>query len=267
MTEAITNFSTPCSRKELKRFLCVAGLYRCFIGNFADIAETLNKLTRKNVTFEWTADCDSAFSALKIALTAKPVLAFPQPGKQVVLEVDANQVAVGGVLSQYQNDNQLHPVAYFSTALSDSQKKWSTYNKETFAMVCATRHWYVYLAGSKFIVKSDHNPLTHIQKKKDPHGKLARWIAELEPFDFDIQYLAGRQNEKADALSRNKSAIINKEPDEWFAEKLYSVEVRNDLFNEQLRTEQDSDVVISSAKQKIAQYHKVKGGQLQRVAR
>ena len=164
LTEAIINMDTPKSRKEVRRFLGMAGFYRCFIRNSAEVAEPLNKLTSENVHFNWAEDCETAFSTLKKLLTSEPVLAFPKPHELFLLEVDASDVAVGGVLSHYQNDNQLHPVAYFSTALTDSQKKWSTYNKETFALVMATRHWYVYLIGSRFIVRSDHNPSSHIIK-------------------------------------------------------------------------------------------------------
>ena len=64
------------------------------------------------------------------------------------------------------NDNLLHPVAYFSTALTSAQKMWSTYNKETFALVCATRHWYVYLVGTKFVVKSDHTVNPHTEEER-----------------------------------------------------------------------------------------------------
>ena len=97
-------------------------------------------------------------------------------------------------------------------------------------------------------MRSDHNPLTQIQKKKDPHGKIGRWIAEHEIFDFSIEHVAGRNNQKADTLSRNESAEINKVPDDIFANKLFSIDVKNDLFTDQLRTEQDNDVVIASAK-------------------
>lgn len=267
LTEAIVNFRTPKSKKEMKRFLGTVSFYRCFIKNFATIAEPLNRLTSDKVPFKWDTHCETAFQRLKSLLIIKPVLAFPQPGKLFILEVDASDVAVGGVLSQYQNDNKLHPVAYFSNSLTESQKKWSTYNKETFAMVYATRHWYVYLVGSKFLLRTDHNPLTHIRKKKDPHGKLARWIAELECFNFDIEYIPGSKNTRADALSRNEGSLENTTPPDWLSEKLYSIDVRNDLFAEQLTSEQDNDIVISFAKEEIAGGRQISKGQLKRISK
>ena len=135
------------------------GFYRECIKDFANIAEPLNRLTSDKALFEWTKECEEAFETLKNMLIRKPVLAFPNPSKEFVLEVDASNIALGGVLSQYQDDNILHPVAYFSNALSEGQKKWSTYNKETFALVCALRHWYLYLIGKSMFL-FDHLYLT-----------------------------------------------------------------------------------------------------------
>ena len=101
----------------------------------------------------------NCFSRTEAQLSSKPVLMFPNLGEPFVIEVDASNYAVGGVLSQVGGDSQLHPVAYFSTALQSSQKKWSTTTKEAFALVCAVRHWRVYLEGTQFIINSDHNPL------------------------------------------------------------------------------------------------------------
>ena len=193
----------PTNRKEIQRFLGLSGFYQTFIRNYADIAKPLTRLTSENINFEWNDECENAFNCLKQSLSEVPILAFPQPHKDFILEVDASGLAVGGILSQYQNNSKIHPVAYFSTALTTAQQKWSTYNLEACAMVCAVQHWYIYLTGTKFILNSDHNPLTYLQKKKEPRGKVARWIAELEVFDYGVRYIPGKRNAKADALSRN----------------------------------------------------------------
>ena len=79
---------------------------------------------------------------------------------------------------------------------------------------------YIYIGiyiGSKFVIKSDHNPLTYIQKKKDPHGKITRWMAELECFDFTVEHISGKRNQKAEALSRNKDSAENSIPEDFGA--------------------------------------------------
>ena len=70
----------------------------------------------------------------------------------------------------------------------------------------AVRQWNVYLAGIEFTIKSDHNPLVHIRNTKNPKGKFARWLTELEEYRYTIEYIPGKYNQKADALSWNMNA-------------------------------------------------------------
>ena len=180
LTNAINEFHHPESKKEIRGFLGMAGFYRAFIKDFASISKPLNKLTGDNVKFMWDERCKVAFQELKQCLISEPILAFPKLNDSFVVEVDASDFAAGGVLSQIGVDNMLHPVAYFSTSFTGSQRNWAPITKEAFALVLAIRHWHVYLAGTEFSLRSDHNPLVHLREQKDPRGKFARWIAELE---------------------------------------------------------------------------------------
>jgi hypothetical protein len=57
--------------KELRSFVCLASYFRMFIPHFADVAEPLQSLLRKNARWEWTDVCDEAFSILKFLLTSR----------------------------------------------------------------------------------------------------------------------------------------------------------------------------------------------------
>ena len=118
------------------------------------------------------------------------------------MEVDESNYAVGGILSQADENGHLQPVAYFSTTLQPSQRNWAATTKEAFTLVSAVRIWHVYLAGTHFILYSDQNPLTHLRSQEDPRGKFVRWITELEEYDYSIYYVPGKENYKAEALSR-----------------------------------------------------------------
>ena len=266
LTDAIRQYPQPSTKKELKGFLGLAGFYRAFIPKFADIAHPLNNLTSEKVPFAWTKDCDEAFETLKSKLSSDPVLHFPNLQEQCVVEVDASNFAVGGILTQKGEDGNLHPVAYFSTALQESQKNWSATTKEAFALIAAIRHWYVYLSGKHFILKSDHNPLTFLRKQKDPRGKFSRWITELEEFDYTIQYIPGKENTKADALSRSPGSQ-NHQPESQFEDKIYSLAAENENFPVQLKEEQLKDPVISAAFKCILDRHTIATGRLARIQR
>ena len=79
--------------------------YRIFIHNFADISKALNKLTGESDTFRWNADCENAFFKLKECLCSPPILAFPEINEPFILEIDASDIAIGGVLDQGCNES------------------------------------------------------------------------------------------------------------------------------------------------------------------
>ena len=267
LTDAIRDFPCPSSKKELKRFLGLAGFYRQFIQNFAEISKPLNRLTNDTVVYAWDQTCQDAFDTLKDKLCAKPVLAFPRCGETFIVEVDASNIAVGGVLSQDQPDGTIHPVAYFSTTLNKSQQNWSAHSKEAYALLVAVRTWHVYLAGTSFVLQSDHNPLVHIRSMKDPRGKFARWISELEEYDYSVCYKPGKQNTKADALSRASTIGDDLTAFETiFDDKVYNIDTDGKSFFDQLVQEQNNDPVIGPAKRLIANESTVTEGRLKRVS-
>ena len=190
------------------------------------------------------------------------MLAFPRLKEGFEVEVDASDVAFGGVLSQRGKDGNLHPVAYFSDTVKKSQQNWAPTTKEAFALVLAIRHWYVYLAGNRFVLHSDHNPLVYLRTQKDPRGKFGRWIMELEEYEYVVKYVPGPKNVKADALSRNRSANKDQPPSN-FEEKIYAVDDQS--FLEQLRDEQSKDDVISVAMRCIESDRRIEKGRLKRV--
>ena len=264
LTEAILSFEKPENRKELKRFLGLIGFYRNFIDGFGNICHPLNRLTSENVQFVWSEECAVAFEGLKARLASKPVLAFPCLGKDFIVDVDASDMAFGGVLMQTGEDGLLHPVAYFSDAVQKSQSGWAPTTKEAFALVLATRHWHVYLAGVNFILNSDHNPLQYMREQKDPRGKFSRWILELEEYSYKVNYIPGVENVRADPLSRNIGASTT-QPCDNFEEKIYCISAANETFKEQLKTEQDNDPVLHIARTCVRDGTKISQGRLKRV--
>ena len=122
------------------------------------------------------------------------------------------------------------------------------------------------MSGKPFTLLSDHNPLVYLRKQKDPRGKFARWIAELEEFEYNIEYIPGACNLKADSLSRLLSNTRNTEiPESDFEEKIYFVNTDRVIRTDQVRNEQDSDISIADVKQKIKHGENITTGRFKRV--
>ena len=129
----------------------------------------------------------------------------------------------------------------------------------------AVRYWHIYLAGTEFVIKSDHNPLVHLRETKNSKGKFARWITELEEYRYTVEYLPGKQNIKADDLSRNENATDFDNIEE-FEDKIYTISILTDSnFQEQLKYEQLNDYVISNARLDIENGRKLTKGKLRRL--
>ncbi len=201
---AISEFPVPATKKQLMRFLGMAGYYRKFCKNFSIIAEPLTNLLKKNVKFKWNDNCQVAFDRLKAILKSTPVLLAPDFDKCFKLAVDASDVGIGAVLLQEDDDGIDHPVCYFSKKLNKHQKNYSTIEKECLALILAIQHFEVYLtsATSPIVVFSDHNPLSFLHKLKSKNQRLLRWSLSLQEFDLDVRHIKGKDNIIPDALSR-----------------------------------------------------------------
>ena len=153
---AITEFPVPKSVTEVRRFMGLASYYRRFVKCFAKIAQPLHALTRKGVSYIWSESCQRAFEELKNRLSEAPILAYPSFVKDFTLETDASIQGIGAVLSQYQENGKLHPVAFASRAVNPTERNYSITDLETLAVVWAVSHFRTYLYGQKVTIYTDH---------------------------------------------------------------------------------------------------------------
>lgn len=203
--EAILNYPTPTSRKDLKRFIGTATWYRRFVPNFSSIAGPLNSLTstkKGTPPFKWSSEADAAFQKLKECLVSAPVLACPDYCKPFEVHTDASNYGVGAMLTQT-IDGKEHPIAYMSRSLSAAEKNYSITERETLAVITALEYWRCYLEnGQSFTVYTDHSALKWFLSISNPTGRLARWGVRLSAFDFTLKHRKGVDNVIPDALSR-----------------------------------------------------------------
>ena len=199
--EAVLNWPVPSSTKEVRSFLGFASYYRKFLPNFSDIAEPLHRLTRKHVRFIWCKGCQEALELLQEKLTAAPVLAFPRDEGEFILDTDASNHAVGAVLSQIQDDEEV-VIAYASKQLTDSQRNYCTTKKELYAVVTFVGQFKQYLYGKPFTIRTDHASLTWLTNFRNVEDMLARWLTILDPYSFTIVHRQGAKHGNADGLSR-----------------------------------------------------------------
>ena len=92
--EALLAYPAPQNRKQLQSFLGLAGYYRKFVPNYAQISAVLSDLLKKGSRFAWTKEADAAFLDLKSRLATQPVLRPPDYSLPFCLSVDASDLAI-----------------------------------------------------------------------------------------------------------------------------------------------------------------------------
>jgi transposase InsO family protein len=171
-------------------------------------------LTKKEIKFKWGTEEQAAFAALKIAFTTAPVLRRFDHDRDVIVETDASDYVSAGVLSQYDDDGILHPVAFFSKKHSPAECNYKIYDKELMAIVRAFEEWRPELQSveNPIQVLTDHKNLEYFTTTKLLNRRQAHWSQFLSQFDFRIVYRPGKSGGKPDALTR-RSGDLRKEGD------------------------------------------------------
>eukprot|EP00833_Pecoramyces_ruminatium_P006384 jgi/Orpsp1_1/1180416/evm.model.c7180000073352.1 len=209
---SILEWPIPKSVKEVQSFLGLANYYRRFIAGFADLAQPLNSLLKKDVKFNFSPTCEDSFTKIKSKFASAPVLAYPNREIPFMVETDASNFAIGAILSQKNPDDKVtHPVAFFSRSLSSSERNYPIYDKELLAIVAALENWRHLLKGTNqpFKIFSDHRNLLYQKKPEKMTQRLVRWSLFLAEFNFVIVYRSGSANGKPDALSRRPDYLEN----------------------------------------------------------
>lgn len=194
-------YPRPNDKESVRRFVAFANYYRRFVDNFAKITKPLTNLTKKRVEFLWNDECENAFQTLKQKLINSPILKYPDFSKPFKIIVDASDFACGGILTQNHDEIDM-PIVYISKSFNKAERNKPPIEKELLAVHFAITQFKPYIYGRHFVVKSDHKPLIYLYNLKNPSSRLSRIRLDLEEYDFEIQYIRGKDNVLADALSR-----------------------------------------------------------------
>ncbi|EYC34832.1 hypothetical protein Y032_1367g3848, partial [Ancylostoma ceylanicum] len=165
-------------------------------------------LTSQKAPWKWGDEQEIAFNKLKNALTTTPVLAQPdlksaQTGtRPFIIYTDASQQGIGAVLCQEGKDGLLHPLYFASKSLTAAERRYHITDTEALAVVFALKKFHYFVYGVEVVVRTDHQPLTALFKRTNVSSRVLRWALEVQQYKVKIEYVKGKANPVADALSR-----------------------------------------------------------------
>lgn len=205
--EAIRSFPPPQTVTQLRRFLGMVNFYRRWIPKIAYLEAPLSDLLRnvktRNQLITFNEELLEAFTNVKNALASTAILTFVQPEAPLSLVTDASGTAIGAALHQYINAS-FKPIAFFSRKLTQTERKYSTYDRELLAIYSSLKHFRFLLEGRTFRILTDHKPLIFMFRIKADKlsPRQERHISFISQFTTDIVHVSGPANVVADCLSR-----------------------------------------------------------------
>ena len=220
---AVVDYPQPKTTTQIRRLLGLVSYYRRFLKNFSTLCSPITDLLhgrKKGQTIIWTSQAEEAFQEIKRSLTTAPVLSSPDYSKPFTIMCDASDTGIGSVLYQ-EEDGIEHPIAYYSKTLNKCQRKWTTTEKELFAVISSVEHFRGYVEGSKFTIFTDHASLIWLCNLTNPSPKLARWLVKLGQYDYNIIHRKGTLNVVADALSRSTYDVAAIDVNSFTLDKWY----------------------------------------------
>ena len=238
----VVGWHTPRTVKQIRSFLGMVNYYGRFIKDLQGIAAPLHDVTKKNAKFLWGLPQQIAFDALKESLTSAPVLSYPMKEGMFILDTDASNTSMGGVLSQMQKDGSGQwvekPIAYASRKFDERERKYCARRRELLAIIRMVKHFDVYLRGPTFLIRTDHASLRYIRTVQSLPAQFFRWIMMLEEYSYKIEVRKGVDHANADGMSRGchgKGCICD---------ELVRYEKKYDIHAGQTLSEEESQVCV-----------------------
>jgi len=211
--DALQSIPFPTNKKGMQSFLGAALFFKNFIPNYSSITAPLNDMLKKDFPWDpsqWKLDYHAVFTTVKAALQHASSIFYPNYDLKWILRTDASDFGVGAVLLQVDDSispPQHQPIQFVSQKLSPQATRWSTIEKEAYAVYFGVKSFAYYLIGKPFILQTDHANLQWMEASVVP--KILRWRIYLQSFQFVIQHIAGKANTVADWLSRLSSIFLD----------------------------------------------------------
>lgn len=216
---AIQIFPTPTSIRQIQRFVGMVNYYHRFVPKLAELLAPLHlhlaqltsaKRSKRKLDFSWPDECNSSFDQTKKMLSDATLLVHPNNDAEYSITTDASNIAVGAVLQQRVEKSNWQPLAFFSRKLTETETRYSAFDRELLGVYSAVKHFRYFVAGREFTIYTDHKPIVGaINSKCERSPRQSRHLDFIAQYSTDIRHVKGEDNVVADALSRLEDASVN----------------------------------------------------------
>ncbi len=138
--DVIWNWKVSRSLTHMQIFIDFCNFYRRFIKNFSKITRLMIKLTWKDHFFKWTDICQMIFEELKQQVTTVFILKHFNSIREAILKTDFLNYVNDKVLSQYDDEDILHSMIFYSKNMILAECNYEIYDKKLLIIICCLKH-------------------------------------------------------------------------------------------------------------------------------
>ena len=215
--DSIRDFPKPTLKGDMKKFLGLANYFRDHVRDHSVLAYPLQQAIEgysrkdRHHKIRWTPELETAYEQLKEAICNCQKLHYVDEEYPVYLQTDASDYGIGAYLKQVAPHGEI-PIMFISKSLDKTQCRWSTPEKEMYAIWYALQKMDHLLRDIHFHIQTDHENLTRHKVTGSP--KVLRWKLDIQQFNFTIAHIKGTDNVVADEFSRQCDREILEEEEE-----------------------------------------------------
>ena len=205
---AIQNFPTPENITDVRSWFGLTEPFSQFAPDLKMAMVPLKGLLSSKNAFVWTPEHQKSMELTKKIITDPngKVLRHFDPNLPVSLFTDASRKGIGFILTQRDKEGALRLITCSSRFLSEAEKNYAVHELECLAIVWAITKCRLYLVGTNFTVYTDHKPLIGIMNGRNldanNNARIQRLLSKLLGYSYKVEWIAGKRQTIADALSR-----------------------------------------------------------------
>eukprot|EP01018_Ginkgo_biloba_P033329 Gb_18650 [translate_table: standard] len=184
--QAISQIPLSNSKKELKSFFGRINFIRKFIAGFAEIVAPLNAMLKKDALIEWKPEAKMAFRDIKDAITQAPVLVSLNFDRDFYIYSFSSDHTVAAVLTQRKESGE-HPISFMSTQLKGVELKYSTLEKQAYALIKAVKKFRHYILHNKVHAIILDPSVKSMLGQNELGERRGKWMSKLQEFDIVLE--------------------------------------------------------------------------------
>jgi hypothetical protein len=189
--DKVLQFETPVVVKDLMSFMGLVNYFGDHIPHLADelrLLRDMEKECKKSKKLRWMDQRRKQFNKVKEIVNEMQELYFLNDTDPIKVYTDASDYAIGGYVCQVV-DGKERPIGFMSKTLSAQQRKWTTTERECYAIYMTLRKFEYLLRDVPFELFTDHENLVYLNTP--PSNKVLRWKLAVQEYDAYVEHIAG----------------------------------------------------------------------------